>query len=202
MPRDEAYSREKLERLFPRLHAAVTKGVRQGLDEYKGTAHIHRSMTNSNIVRDRIVDNLRADLMLDEKVSIKDQNQTTYFGLFSEFRMMAKQADDAGNVHFNSNQASLAFQRQTEHELFASEDLPPEATNIFLSYVPNSLSPRDPFVYVICPGPSGGNHWMIEVTPPAVAVAGEIGGGRRPDGDVDDLVRIPAKPKTDEEPET
>lgn len=201
MPRDEAYAREKLERFFPVFHGAVVRGVRASLDQYAKTAHLHRPMTRRNIARDHIVDNLRADLMLDAQVSIKDRNQTTYLELCGEFRVLAKMADDAGHVRLNANQVSWSFQFQGQSDIFASEDLP-EATNLYLSYVPNSQSPRDPFVYLICPKP-GGHHWMLQIEPPAIEIAGEIGGRTpEPAGVGDGIVRIPERPKTDEESET
>jgi len=196
MPRDEDYTRKKLAAYLPTMWTAAVKGVRESLDDYPKTAHKHRKNTTRSITRDHIVDNLRGELMLDPHVTIKDRNQTTYFEVMGEFRVMAKMADDAGNVRLNPNQTSLAYEDQREAQLFASEDLD-EATHLFLSYVPNTQSPRDPFVYVICPKP-GGHHWMFEIEPRAAATVPEIKPNDAGDAG-DSIVRIPAQPKTDDE---
>lgn len=74
MPRDEDYSRKKLERLMPIFYHAAVKGVREVLDDYPRHGHKHRTNTRRSIVRDHIVDHLRADLMTDPEVSIKEKN--------------------------------------------------------------------------------------------------------------------------------
>ncbi|ESX29475.1 MULTISPECIES: hypothetical protein [unclassified Mesorhizobium] len=197
MPRDEAYSRQKLERFLPVLYSAARDGVRAGLNDYRTTGHIHRKTTRRSIVRDHIVDNLRANLMLDPEVSIKDRNQTTYFNI-GEFRLLAKMANQDGAVGLNRNQISLGFQENGALTLFASEELG-ETTNLYLSYVPNSITPDEPFVYVICPK-ADGYHWRMELEPPAAAADAEIGRGPAPDDYGDDLIRVipDAKPDTSE----
>ena len=198
MPRDEEYSRQKLERFLPIFRKAAVTGVCEGLDNYQATGHVHRKNTRRSIVRDHIVDSLRGDLMLDPEVSIKDRNQTTYFEIAGEFRLLAKMANGSGMVALNPNQASFAYQANWQSSMFATEDLP-ETTNLYLSYVPNTMEPREPFVYVICPKKDG-YHWRFEIEPPAVELAGEIGGGLLPTGDEDaaDLVRIPQEKKPDD----
>ena len=195
MPRDEEYSRKKLERFLPIFRNAAVHGVREVLDGYQATGHVHRKNTRRSIVRDHIVDNLRGNLMLDPDVSIKDRNQTTYFEIVGEYRMLAKMANTDGKVALNPNQASFAYQANGQSDMFASEELP-ETTNLYLSYVPNPMEPREPFVYVICPK-SDGYHWRFEIEPPATELAGEIGGGLPPisDDDAADLVRIPQEKK-------
>lgn len=136
--------------------------------------------------------------MLDPDVSIKDKNQTTYFEVHSEFRILAKLANESGKVALNSNQSSFAFQDNDDCDLFASEDLP-EATNLYLAYVPNHVDPREPFVWVICPK-AGGHHWRFEIEPPAVPALVEIVSAPPPD-EADDIVRIPAEKKTEEHSE-
>ncbi len=135
MPRDEVYSREKLERLMPIFYNAAVNGVREVLDDYQMHGHKHRTTTRRSIVRDHIVDHLRAELMTDPDVSIKEKNQTTYFGICGEYRLLAKMATPEGLVALNSNQASFAFQDNQQSMMFASADLPDDTTNIYLSYV-------------------------------------------------------------------
>jgi hypothetical protein len=198
MPRDEEYSRKKLERFLPIFRKAAVGGVREVLDGYQATGHVHRKNTRRSIVRDHIVDNLRGDLMLDPDVSIRDRNQTTYFEIVGEYRLLAKMANTGGMVALNPNQTSFAYQANRQSDMFASEELP-ETTNLYLSYVSNPMEPREPFVYVICPKKDG-YHWRFEIEPPAVKLAGEIGGGLLPTGDDDaaDLVRIPQEKKPDD----
>jgi hypothetical protein len=135
--------------------------------------------------------------MLDPDVSIRDRNQTTYFEIAGEFRLLAKMANTDGMVALNPNQASFAYQENRQSNMFASDEAP-ETTNLYLSYVQNPMEPREPFVYVICPKKDG-YHWRFEIEPPAVELAGEIGGGLPPTGDDDaaDLVRIPQEKKPD-----
>jgi hypothetical protein len=198
MPRDEEYSRKKLERFLPIFRNAAVNGVREVFDGYQATGHVHRKNTRRSIVRDHIVDKLRGDLMLDPDVSIRDRNQTTYFEIVGEYRLLAKMANTEGMVALNPNQASFAYQANRQSDMFASEEFP-ETTNLYLSYVPNSMEPREPFVYVICPKKDG-YHWRFEIEPPAVELAGEIGGRLLPTGDDDaaDLVRIPQEKKPDD----
>jgi len=198
MPRDEEYSRKKLERFLPVFRNAAVNGLREVLDGYQATGHVHRKNTSRSIARDHIVDNLRGDLMLDPEVSIKDRNQTTYFEIAGEFRLLAKMANANGMVALNPNQTSFAYQANGQSDMFASEELP-GTTNLYLSYVPNPMEPREPFVYVICPKKNG-YHWRFEIEPPAVELAGEIGGGLPLTGDDDaaDLVRIPQEKKPDD----
>src|ERR1700734_2463865 len=110
MPKSEEYTRRKLERLLPIFYRATTKGVREVLDDYQSHGHKHRKTTRRSIARDHIVDHLRAELMSDPNVSIKDRNQTTYFALHSEFRLLAKMARPGGRIAININQSSFAFQ--------------------------------------------------------------------------------------------
>lgn len=197
MPRDEDYSRKKLERLMPIFYHAAVKGVREVLDDYPRHGHKHRTNTRRSIVRDHIVDHLRADLMTDPEVSIKEKNQTTYFGICSEFRLLAKRATPDGLVALNSNQSSFAFQDNRQSIMFASADLPADTTNIYLSYSDNPIDPREPFVYLICPKEDG-YHWRIEIEPPAAAEVVEIKRDTPPDdGDDMELIRIPEQPKPD-----
>ncbi|MES0076055.1 hypothetical protein [Mesorhizobium sp. M0058] len=196
MPRDEAYSRAKLERFLPVLYSAAAAGVRSVFDEYPATGHIHSKNTRRRIARDHIVDNLRADLMVDPDVSIRDRNQTTYFDICGEYRLLAKMANGAGMVALNRNQTSFEFQHNRQAEIFASSEMPGR-TNLYLSYVPNAVDPKEPFVYLICPKEDG-YHWRIELEPPAASLAGEIAGTPPPSDDLGtDLVRIPQEKKPD-----
>jgi hypothetical protein len=199
LPHDESYAKKKLDRLLPVFREAAIAGFRESTDAYPATAHIHRTMTRRNIARDHIVDHLRARLLTDPDVSFKDRNQTTYLDLFGgEFRVLAKMADNAGSVSLNANQSSFAYQENSQTDMFSDDDTP-GTTNLYLSYVPNSREPRDPFIWLICPK-AGGWHWRFEIEPPAVEVAGEVTGkpSPAPDHDADDLIRIPAQPKPEE----
>lgn len=195
MPRDEAYSRKKLERVLPILYQSAVAGVRAGLNEYRTTGHIHRKTTRRSIVRDHIVDHLRANLMTDPHVSIRDRNQTTYFEIDGEFRLLAKMANADGIVALNRNQNSFDFQDNKPSMLFGPDELE-ETTNLYLSYVPNSVTPEEPFVHIICPK-AGGYYWRMELEPPAAAAIPEITRNPTPDDQDDDLVRVIPEDKPD-----
>jgi hypothetical protein len=195
MPRDEAYSRKKLDRFLPIFYISALAGVRAGLNDYRTTGHIHRKTTRRSIVRDHIVDSLRANLMLDPEVSIKDRNQTTYFEIAGEYRLLAKMANSEGAVALNRNQSSFDYQDNRQTLMFAPDELD-EATNLYLSYVPNEIDPEEPFVYIICPK-AGGYHWRMELEPPPAAAIPEITRDPAPDDLDDDLVRVIPEDKPD-----
>jgi hypothetical protein len=177
------------------FHSSTLKGVREQLDLYPGTAHVHRKTTQRSLTRDHVVDSLRAGLHADPRVRIEESNQTTYFYVRDQYKMLVKKADELGAVQLAKTQASFDFQSNEQPSLF-SADIVPEVTNLYLGYVPNEISPRDPAVVLICPR-DGGHHWMHEIQPPAAVVAGEIGGVPPvlPD-EGDELVRIPGVKKT------
>ena len=202
MSKSEDYTRKKLEKFLPLLYKAAVDGVRSNLDNYPTTGFIHRKNTSRSITRDHIVDNLRAGLLSESSVFIKDRNQTTYFNFGGEYRILAKMGKVMGSVALNHNQTAFNFQNNKASPLFAEDDLP-ETTNLYLSYVPNRIDPRDPHVYLICPK-KGGYHWRMELEPPAAAVAGEITGKPTlpPSDHSADLIRIPqAKPEATDKPD-
>lgn len=199
MPRTKDQTLEALDRFMGSFYGAAISGVQASLDEYPTTAHIHRKTTRRNLARDHIVYELRGMFDGDPSVRIRDENQTTYFGLLREYQMLVKKADEVGAVELSKTQTSFLFQ-SNDGQLVLDEELFPEVTNLYLSYVPNEDDPRNPQVLLICPR-DGGYHWIHEIEPPAAVIAGEIGTSVPPDNlpEVgDDLVRIPVKDETDE----
>jgi hypothetical protein len=195
MARDEDYTKNRLARFLPTFYNAALNGVRDSFSKYADTAHIHRVNTRRSITRDHIVDYLRADLGSDPEVKITDRNQTTYFDICREYKLMAKMADEDGLVALN--QTGLSFSFQGQGQLF-SEDEAPAVTNLYLSYVPSLATPDDTAVLLVCPN-NGGVEWAFEIEPPAAEIAGTVDGGIPPaGGGEDDLVRVPLIKKPDE----
>lgn len=196
MARDRRYSCERLSGLFPIFYEAVARGVRDGLELYPATAHVHRVTTRRSITRDHIVDRLRAALDGNPAVRIRDDNQTTYFDVHNEFSILIKMCDENGNVALNRTQLALEFQDQ----MSLSRELFPEVTNLYLGYVPNPLDPAHPAVLLVCPDGDEA-YWIHELS------GGEAGEAPAeitpaptpPSGDEEELVRIPKRPEAGSE---
>jgi hypothetical protein len=201
MPKGPDETKKQMARLLPVFHAAVTEGVRDYYHEYQTTARVHRAGTRCNIIRDHVIDRLRDALISDPDVRFRDENQTTYLGVFAEFNILVKKADDAGKVEFAKTQASLDFRRNEGQGGFESI---PDVTNLCLSHVPNPEDPMNPSIVMICPGENGpiwafeiephsgaGGATIIEITPPPPPPPPP------PSGSDDDLVRIPNGGKTE-----
>ena len=72
-------------------------------------------------------------------------------------------------------------------------------TNLYLSYLPNLEDPREPSVFLICPGEEGW-LWRIEIEPPVAEVGSIVSPSHGPppeDGEREDndLVRLPGAEK-------
>lgn len=55
MPRDEDYTRKRLERFLPIMRECAVKAVRESMDDYVKTAPKHRKTTTRSITRDHLV---------------------------------------------------------------------------------------------------------------------------------------------------
>ena len=194
MPRTKDHTLSALDALVGDLYAATVDGVRDQLDQYPDTGHTHRTTTKRSITRDHIVDRLRSKLDGNSNIRIEDDNQTTYFHLFSEYKMLVKKSDEVGAVQLSKTQASFDFQKN-EAQLHLDTSVFPDVTNLYLGYIPNESDPRNPSVVLICPRKDGIN-WMHELEPPAAFIAGEIGSSK-PVGSVEEeeLVRVPSVKK-------
>jgi hypothetical protein len=184
--------------LLDEFHSSATLGVRDQRGMYPDTGHVHRLTTKRSLARDHIVDRLRQSLDGHADVRIDDSNQTTYFHLFGEYRMLVKKADEVGSVSLTGTQTSFDFQANAQ--LVLDPDVIPEVTNLYLSYVPNEIDPENPSVLLVCPT-DGGFHWIHELEPRrGSGIVGEIGPAVPPDsGDGDQLVRVPPVKKTEHE---
>ena len=189
MPLDETGSRKSLERLLPLFWKAVALGGKDYFDQYAHVMAKHRTTTKRSIIRDHIVDRLRELIGEDVEVEIDDENQTTYFRINGQFRMLVKKADEDGAVQLAKTQRAFDFQ-SNERQLPLDPNVIPEVTNLYLSYVPNLDSPQLPPVYLICPK-DGGYHWRMEIETPEGATIEDIGTHQPPPPADDDLVRIP-----------
>ena len=195
MPRSKEHTLKALSKFLDDLYSSAVLGVRDQLEAYPDTGHLHRTNTKRQLTRDHIVDRLRVVLDGHHGVSIKDENQTTYFHLHQEYRMLVKKSDEDGAVKLTKTQRSFDFQANEDQFTFDPEVIP-EATNLYLGYVSNDLEPRNPSIVLVCPSEHG-SYWMHELEPSSAVIAGEIGAFTDPDaGAEDELVRIPASPKT------
>lgn len=199
MPLDETGTRDRLSHLLDIFRAAVIGGVQDYYDKYQDVANVHRPTTVRSIIRDHIVDRLRAAIHGKIDVRTQDKNQTTYFNCCGVFRILIKKSDEDGLVELAKTQASLDFQ-SNEGQLVLNPDVIPDITNLYLSYVPNPDDPREPSVFLICPCDEGW-LWRFEIEPPAVKIVPiETPPGTPPEGESDnDLVRLPSEQKPEAE---
>ncbi len=194
MPKSKDHTLKDIEHLLGDLYSAAVFGVRDQLDKYTNTGHLHRVNTKRQITRDHIVDRLRSVIEGKDGVRIDDDNQTTYFYLLDQYKMLVKKSDEDGVVKLTKTQTSFEFQANEEQITFDTSVIP-DATNLYLGYIPNDLEPRNPSVVLVCPSENG-HHWIHELEPTAAFVAGEIGTSLPDMSDEEELVRIPAAPKT------
>lgn len=198
MARDEGYTRRALEPFLADFYRATVAGVRDSRTKYPDTSHLHRKTTRRSLARDHIVYELRRRIEGNSRVRVSDRNQTTYFVIDGEYKILIKKASEDGMVVLNDNQASLGFQANVEEDLFDYDQ-----TNLYLSPIDNEVDPLEPSVMLICPN-EGGCKWMFEILPPAAEIAATISGPTTPaplDGEEERLVRLPTIEKTDEESE-
>lgn len=194
MPRSKEHTLNALKGILDDLYSSTVSGVRDQLELYADTGHLHRTNTKRQIARDHIVDRLRTVLDGKDDIRIKDENQTTYFLLKSEYKVLVKKTDEDGTVQLTKSQMSFEFQANEEQIAFDNNVIP-ELTNLYLGYVPNLQEPRSPAVFLVCPSKTG-HHWLHELEPSSAFLAGEIGQQTTPDGSAEEeLVRVPAKPK-------
>ncbi len=195
MPKSKEHTLTAITAFLDDLYGSAVLGVRDQLEDYPDTGHLHRTNTKRQITRDHIVDRLRVALDGKEGIRIKDENQTTYFLLHQEYRILVKKSNEDGAVKLTKTQTSFDFQANEDQFAFVSEVIP-DATNLYLGYVPNEQDPRNPSVVLVCPSERG-SYWMHELEPSAAFIAGEIGPSITPDtSHEEELVRIPATPKS------
>jgi hypothetical protein len=195
MPRSKEHTLKALQEFLDDLYSSAIVGVRDQIESYPDTGHLHRTNTKRQITRDHIVDRLRVALDGKDGIRIKDENQTTYFHIHNEYRMLVKKSNEDGAVKLTKSQTSFDFQANEDQFAFDSEVIP-DATNLYLGYVPNEHEPRNPSIVLVCPSELG-CYWMHELEPSAAFIAGEIGSTTAPDaGEEEELVRVPSVPKS------
>jgi hypothetical protein len=175
---------ETLRELQPFMAAfwrATSDGVRECFDYDASRLHILRKTSRRNNARDHIVDKLRAEIGSISGVVVRDENQTTIFGLFGRYEVKVKKADECGDVELAKGQLAWDFQCQRQHSF-----LDP-LTNLYLGYI-DTQDPREPMVCLICPR-EGGIEWMEELRRPADGVVEITPHPVAPD-EGDDLVRV------------
>ena len=74
MPRTKNQTLSALDGLVSDLYVATVDGVRDQLDQYADTGHLHRTTTKRSITRDHIVDRLRGRLDGNGNIRIEDDN--------------------------------------------------------------------------------------------------------------------------------
>lgn len=171
---------------------STVEGVSECFDYDSGRLHILRKVSRRNNSRDHVADKLRDAIGSRPDVVIRDENQTTIYGLLGRYDLKIKKADEGGEVELGKTQLSMNFQCQAQTRFSGAEFQP--IINLYLSYI-DTEDPRDPTVVLICPK-DGGIHWMEEIRRPSSSVVLEITPPPlEPDPAGDDLVRVIPKPE-------
>ena len=135
---------------FGLLYDAVVEGVRDYYRLYASTAAIHRVTTRRSIIRDHIVDRLRAGLVDERGVEVIGKHGTTLFGLASTFVMKAHLLNQKMMIALNDTQHSIRFNDNDSEPCLPGDDFS-APTMLYLGYVPNPDAPLEPKVHIVCP---------------------------------------------------
>ena len=184
-------ARREFGHLFGIIFDGVTEGVRDYYRDHPDVNHKHAPHTMRLIKRDYAVYRLRHALDGQPSVHVFRKNQTTYFGMNSQFlgRVHKLGATLAGTV--SRTQMSFAFQQNQPRAKALGEGFE-EATCIRLGYMDVPARPLDPRVVITCPNGSD-NAWHIELQRAIDAGIVTSGIDAAPD-DLDDLVEVNPNP--------
>jgi hypothetical protein len=174
--------------ILDRLHESVVEGVRDYARENARQASRYRRNTRRSMVRDNIVDRLRASLYGRRGLHIRERNGTTYFGYLSRWQFHVRMlAEKSMGVALNRTQLAFSIQDNLDNApLFGP--LFQGTTKLYLGYV----TPEDPEeVAVALVAPDGHrNAWVLLIDRPgASAIVPMLPSIIPPDEEV--LVRVP-----------
>ena len=148
---------------FNEFHQNVVQGHRDFARECAAQASKYRPNTRRDIIRDNIVDRLRAALDGRRGVHIRDRYGTTYFNFFGRWRLTVRMLDEKKlGVVLNRTQLAFGFQ-------YNIDNFPPlgpmfqGTTAVYLGYlVPENEDDLD----VIMVAPNGKrNAWDMLIVP-------------------------------------